>query len=247
MAIMRKIIDAASAAGAALLDAVFPRTCVVCGTALVDREEVMCAGCLCELPRTRLHLMPFNTIHHRVGHKVALDIAAGWFYYQRDSPYAQLIRRAKYDDRPALARLLGRMYGAELLADGFNATRYDLLLPVGMHPRKRMSRGYNQSYEIALGLGDSLGLPVADNLVAIRGHKSQTRHNADERHANISGSFGVVRPDQLRDRNIIIVDDIITTGATVRDCGVALLEEAEPASLSVLSIGVTRMAGGANV
>lgn len=235
-----------STVGSALADAVFPRTCAVCGAALVGGETVMCSRCLCDLPRTRLHNLPFNTIHHRVGHKVCLDLAAGWFYYQRDSPYAELIRNAKYNDRPALARQLGRLYGAELLADGFDVSRYDYLLPVGMHPRKRMSRGYNQSHEIALGLGDTLGLRVADNLVALRSHASQTRHNAGERHINISGSFGVRRADELCGRNVIIVDDIVTTGATVRDCGAALLEEARPASVSVLSIGVTRMTGGVN-
>ena len=222
------------------LDWVFPRTCRVCGQSLAEGEEVMCLGCMADLPRTGLHGIDFNTIHQRVGGSNVIDTAAGWFYYYSDSPYAAVIREAKYYDRPAAARTLGRMYGRELAAEGFEG-RFDVVLPVPLYRTKLIRRGYNQSEEIARGLAEELRCDVGDNLVALRGHKTQTRRSGFERYENVRGSYGVVHAEELAGLKVAVVDDIITTGSTVLDCVTAIYDRAEPASVSVLSIGVTRM------
>lgn len=222
------------------LDWVFPRTCRVCGQTLTAGEEVMCLGCMADLPRTGLHGIDFNTIHQRVGGSHPIDTAAGWFYYYSDSPYAAVIREAKYYDRPRVARTLGRLYGRELAAAGY-AGRFDVALPVPLYRSKLLRRGYNQSEEIARGLAEELKCDVGDNLVALRGHATQTRRSSFERYENVRGSYGAVHPEELAGLNVVIVDDIITTGSTVLDCVTAIYSCAEPASVSVLSLGVTRM------
>ena len=222
------------------LDWVFPRTCRVCGESLAEGEEVMCLGCMADLPRTGLHRIDFNTIHQRVGGSNEIDTAAGWFYYYSDSPYATVIREAKYYDRPDVTRTLGRMYGRELAAEGF-AGRFDVLLPVPLYRTKRLKRGYNQSEEIARGLAEVLGCEVGDNLVALRGHRTQTRRSSFERYENVKGSYGIVHGEELAGLRVAVVDDIITTGSTVLDCVTAICNGAEPTSVSVLSLGVTRM------
>lgn len=223
----------------AALDWIFPRTCRVCGCALSYGEDLMCLGCMTNLPRTDLHRINFNAVHQRIGNIYPIDIAAGWYYYDKDSPYANLIREAKYGDRPATARKLGRMYGRELADAGFSGC-VDVLLPVPLHRDKLLKRGYNQSHEIAAGLAAELGCDVGDNIVAVRNHKSQTRHSGAERYANVLNSFKLKNPHELNDLRIGIVDDIITTGSTIHDCLVTLAQGCSPKSVSVLSIGVTR-------
>lgn len=224
----------------AALDAVFPRTCRVCGQALGHGEHLLCLGCYADLPRTGLHRIDFNTIHQRVGGTTAIDVAAGWFYYYSDSKYADLIREAKYNDMPSTARRLGRIYGRELAADGL-AGRFDVLLPVPLHRDKLLRRGYNQSLEIARGIAAELGCETGDNLVAMRPHRSQTSRSGYERYANVSGTFGVVSAAELDGLRVAVVDDVITTGSTVHDCITAISRASTPASLSILSIGVAKL------
>lgn len=226
-------------AGSAL-DAVFPRTCRVCGRALGYGERLLCLGCMADLPRTGLHEIEFNTIHQRVAGNVAIDLASGWFYYFSDSPYAGLIREAKYDDMPSTARCLGHMYGRELAAVGYKGA-FDVLLPVPLHRDKLLRRGYNQSLEIARGLAAELDCDVGDNLVAVRAHRTQTSRSGYERFANGRDSFDLRSPIELNDLRVAVVDDVITTGSTIHDCVAAIARKSEPASVSVLSIGVTKM------
>ena len=220
------------------LDALFPRLCRVCGQSLVEGETLLCVGCMAALPRTRFHLDGFNSLHHRLGGHHAVGVAAAWFHYMSDSPYASLIRRAKYYDRPVYARRMGEMYARELLADGVGHD-FDVLLPVAMHPLKRFMRGYNQAEEIARGMAAVFGCDVGDNLRALRRHSTLTRRSANERFTNISGSFAVVNPRELDGLNVVIVDDVITTGSTMADCIRAVGESSAPASINVLSLGAT--------
>ncbi len=224
----------------ASLDAFFPRTCRVCGCSLAVGEDLLCASCMADLPRTRLHREVFNTVHQRVGGKNSIDVAAGWFYYYRDSPYARLVHEAKYGDRPLTARKLGRLYGLELAADGL-AGCFDVLLPVPLHRDKLLKRGYNQSLEVARGLAGQLGCDVGDNIVAVRSHSTQTRRGGYDRYANVKGSFAVEHGAELDGLRVAIVDDIITTGSTIHECVDAVTSSSSPASVSVLSIGVTKM------
>lgn len=231
---------ALAAMGAAAVDSVFPRTCRICGQSLTIGERLMCVGCMTDLPRTYLHKIDFNTLHQRIAGSQRVDIAAGWFFYYSDSPYARLIREAKYDDRPATAHALGRLYGAELASDGLKG-RLDVVLPVPLHRDKLIKRGYNQSLEIARGIASELDCPVGDNLVAVRAHKTQTRRSGLERYKNVEGSFDVRHPEELDGLAVVIVDDIITTGSTVLNCINAIASKSNPSSVNILSIGVTHM------
>ena len=237
---MSKYIRAIRLMGASALDTVFPRTCRVCGRTLVTGEKLLCIGCMAELPRTYLHNVGFNTLHQRIGGEHEIDIAAGWFYYYSDSLYAHLIHEAKYNDRPATACQLGRLYGAELAADGLS-DRFDVLLPVPLHRDKLLKRGYNQSLEVARGLAEALGCEVGHNLTALRSHHTQTRRSGYERYDNVRGSFGIRHPEELDGLSVAIVDDVITTGSTVLDCINAIATSSTPSRLNILSIGVTHM------
>ncbi|MDE6277821.1 MAG: hypothetical protein K2M06_06910 [Muribaculaceae bacterium] len=183
-----------------------PRVCKVCGRTLGEKEgRLLCLGCYLELPRTGMHTVEpslsrgGNAVQERLADGPPLALAGAWFYYSRNSAYASLIRKLKYNDRPRWGIEMGELYGQELLADIPDlASRIDVLLPVGMHWRKEWRRGYNQSALLAEGIGSVAGVPVGDNLVAVRGHATQTRRSADERRRNVSGLFEVVHPEEVR-------------------------------------------------
>lgn len=224
----------------ASFDWAFPRLCYVCDRPLTADEDIICLDCNLEMPRTALHLSQFNTIHQRVAGNATIDTAAGWFYYYTDSPYARLIKTAKYNDRPMLARRLGQLYAQELAADGL-AGKFDVYLPVPLYFTKKIRRGYNQSREIAIGMADILGGDVGDNLVARRSHHSQTSRGALNRFLNVRGTYSLKYPEELDGLRVAIVDDIVTTGSTLLDCVNAIALTANPASISILTLGVTRM------
>lgn len=224
----------------AITDAVWPRCCAVCGNTLVTGESGLCTGCLTRLPRTGLHRDDFNDLHRRLGSHVPLHKAMAWFWYYRGSPETAVIIDAKYHDRPALIRTAAELYAAELTADGCNpATFADIVVPTPMHWFKRMRRGYNQTEWLAQGLSHACALPVANCLKATRTHRSQTRLDATGRMHNLQGSIVLADPTAIHGRRVLLVDDIITTGATMR-VALEALAQGNPASVSVLALGAAK-------
>lgn len=224
----------------AVTDAVWPRCCAVCGSTLVADETGICTACISRLPRTGLHHDDFNDLHRRMGNHVALHKAIAWFWYYRGSPETAVIIDAKYHDRPALIRTAAQLYAAELMADGCNPASFaDIVVPTPMHWFKRMRRGYNQTEWLARGLSVACGLPVVRCLKATRPHKTQTRLNATERTRNLLASVTLSDPAAVSGRRVLLVDDIITTGATMR-AALEALAQGNPASISVLALGAAK-------
>lgn len=197
----------------------------------------MCLGCDLDMPRLSLHLHDFNAIHRRLGHHSKVDRAAGWYEYLKGSPYSQLLVDAKYGDLPRLARDLGRRCASELGRDGF-FDGIDVLAPVPMYWWKKLKRGYNQAARICLGISEVTGLPVADAMHA-RSHGVQSRHNQSQRYAAIRHTMSVPDPTPYSGRHVLIVDDIITSGASMAEA-VRAMSSASPAAVSVLALGLTR-------
>ncbi|HBI59482.1 MAG TPA: amidophosphoribosyltransferase [Porphyromonadaceae bacterium] len=223
-----------------LIGMVFPRVCEVCGQSLVHGEEYLCLGCFVGMPRTGIHCDAFNAVHQRLAGKTPVDRAASMYWYYRQSDYARLIHEAKYRGRPALARWLGQRYAAEIKPDRF-FDGIDLLLPVPMHFLKRMFRGYNQAEAIARGVSVETGIPVGHNLVARRGHATQTRKDSYGRYLNSRGIYGVRRSEELSGRHLLVIDDVVTTGATLLACLDELHAAAPTATLSVLTLAATHL------
>lgn len=223
-----------------LLRIVFPDVCEVCGSSLVRGEEVICLKCDMNMPRTRVHNDSFNIIHERLAGKTPIERAAGYFYYYRESDYAAIIHNAKYNGRPIIARKLAMRFARELMADNF-FDGIDVVLYVPMFFLKKIKRGYNQSEYIAQGISQATNIPIGHNLISKRSHSSQTKKNSYSRWLNAQGVYDVINPEELENKHVLIVDDVVTTGATLLACCDVVHNAVPSATISVLSLAVTRL------
>lgn len=227
--------------GEGLVNLIFPNVCTVCHRTLVRGEDVMCLGCRLELPRTNLNLLQPNSIHERlfsIGHPI--ERATSLFYYYRENRYARLIHDTKYRGRPKVGRALAAHHAVELSQSGF-FNGIDVIVPVPLHFFKRLHRGYNQAEEIAVGLGSVTGLPIVDALSASF-HTTQTRKTAHERLVNARNVYRVKKGQVIDNRHILLVDDVITTGATLLSC-IEAIKRTHPATrVSVYSLAITQLA-----
>ena len=208
----------------ATADVVMPRLCPVCGNVLDGDERWLCRGCLAALPRTRYEEVDFNTMEQHFAGKVPIERATGYFYYQKSSPYAQILYDIKYRNRPQMGRWLAARAAGELRNSGF-FDDIEVIVPVPLHPSKLAERGYNQSDYLARGLSQALGIPVIDALKSTRTHGSQTRRSATDRWLNAQHTYALrqAKASQIENKHILLVDDVVTTGATLEACTRALL------------------------
>ncbi len=216
----------------------FPRVCPVCDRVLADGEYLFCTRCRWEMPLTRFWENPANPVHEKLSALVPLRSASSFLFYRKHSGVAGMVHRFKYKGDSRLAYTLGRWYGLEINeAGGVDA---DAIAPVPLHPFRRMGRGYNQAEMIARGLSESLGIPVhTGNLVRKSYTASQTRQSRKDRWENVEGIFRLRRPREWNGRHILLVDDVLTTGATLVGCAETLLREAPDCAVSVATLATT--------
>ncbi len=223
-----------------LLDVVAPRSCQVCGVRLSISEWGICAACNRHLPRTGFVLTPQdNELAREFWGLADVDRAASLLYYTPKSDTARLIYALKYFSRPDIGITLGRIMATEFAPHGF-FDGVDALLPVPLTRRRRRQRGYNQSEHIAQGISDVTGIPVDTvSLVRKKYTMSQTHLSWREKKENVADSFGLSPDADLDGKHVMVVDDIITSGATILSC-IAAITEQKVKAVSVVSVGFTK-------
>lgn len=221
-----------------IADFFMPRTCHICGCSLRDSERTLCVRCIETLPRSLYHRMPFNPMERRFAGLVPFVRATGHFIYSRNSDLAAAVHDMKYRQFPSVGRRLGEIVGEELHMAGF-FDGAELVAGVPMHWRKKAVRGYNQADFIARGISEATGLRIVDALKATRAHKTQTAMTLEQRLANLAGSFRVTDADALRGKGLVIVDDVCTTGSTLRSLAAEVANTVPDCRLYLLSVCVT--------
>lgn len=223
-----------------LLDFLAPRLCTVCGRRLSPTELVVCSSCNMYLPRTGFHLHPTdNTMARFFWGVLPVERAAALFYYEASSGVSRILYDLKYHDHPEIGRQMGQLMAQEFAAAGF-FDGIDIIVPVPLARQRQRHRGYNQSMELACGISGVTGLPVYSRVVRrTRFDKSQTQLHYRERQENVANVFEVEDLSALSGRHVLLVDDVVTTGATMAACGRELLK-AGGVSISLLSLGFTK-------
>ena len=202
----------------------FPRLCYGCGNHLLRNEYLICTECFVVIPRTNFHLQNDNPLAQLFWGRCLIEKAAAFSFFNRGSRIRNIIHNLKYKGIKELGYELGRIYGLSLKSSGFTVD-IDLIIPVPLHPSKKNIRGFNQSESISLGIADATGLPVDTNSLArTKVSATQTRRSRYERWTNVEGIFRVTGPDIIRDKHILLVDDVITTGSTIESCANELLK-----------------------
>ena len=223
-----------------LLDFISPRACAVCGRRLSLQEEAICLSCNVELPRTDC-TQDFldNDVARTFWGRIPVERAAALFYYTPQSGVSRIIYQLKYQHHPEIGATLARQFARELIPALF-FEGMDAIVPVPLTKRRQRERGYNQSAIIAQAIGEQAQLPVITNAMErLTFNQSQTLKHRWERNENVEQAFRLTHPDAVCGRHILLVDDIITTGATLCACASELLK-AGGVRVSVLSLGFTK-------
>ena len=206
-----------------LLEIFFPKLCLVCEDNVPPYGEYLCTNCLVKIARSDLHLERENDFTERLHSRVPLHTGAAMYLYKKGSGVQKIIHAFKYGGQRQLGFQLARRYGW-MLADQAHFRRIDYLLPVPLHRKKLRARGYNQAKVLADGLSKGLGIPVLEAIVRTEHTKSQTRKRTKDRVDNVMQVFAVPDPEALRNKHVLIVDDVLTTGATIEGCARHLLD-----------------------
>ena len=217
---------------------IFPELCQACAKSLYRNEEMICADCLYHLPYTNFHQQSDNPVAQQFWGRVPLEAAAAMFYFSKGSRVQNLMHQLKYKNKPEVGVYLGKLAGKRLLENPV-FTAADMIIPVPLHKQKLLKRGYNQSLSFAEGLSEKMLISIEiENLIRTTGTESQTKKSRTSRYENMKEVFSVKNPEKLTGKHILLVDDIVTTGATLEACCNVLLTVPD-VKISIAAIAYT--------
>jgi ComF family protein len=222
-----------------LLDVIFPRHCVVCNEVIFgEYESHLCLLCQGGLPLTYFKLGTQNPIEKTFWGRCNIESAGSYFYYNAKSNYSNILKELKYHGNRSIGVKLGFDFGYWLKNNSPEIQSVDLIIPVPLHKKKFQIRGYNQAECIALGLADSLGIGISpESLIRVANKNTQTQKNRFERLQNAEEIYQFTNyfKDSL---HIALVDDVITTGATIESC-INAIHKVQNVKITVLSLAYT--------
>ncbi len=220
------------------LDLVFPRNCSLCGRSLYDREKTLCSICIGTLPVTSYHLRALdNDLTAKIKGLSNTRMAMSFLKFSKSGKSQKLLHQLKYRNKPELSRELGLIYGQILLDSGFEKS-WDKIVPVPLHPMKEKRRGYNQSERFAKGLSEALNTQCENILCRTKFTETQTKKSRLKRMENVEEVFDISPGLSAENSNILLVDDVITTGATLTACANVLLANgAKNVDLATIAAG----------
>ena len=220
-----------------LISLVFPTNCLACGENLVQGEDIICLSCLYHIPKTNNQFNAENETARRFWGKVPVVQACAFYLFEKGSVMQKLLHALKYKGRKDIGIMLGKEIG-QALKNSNQFTDIDLIIPVPLHKKRLAKRGYNQSACFGEGLASILEKPLdTQTLYRAIENPTQTKKGVYERWENACGIFQLTKPEQLANKHILLLDDVITTGSTLEACAQTLLL-AKGTKVSILTIAV---------
>ena len=220
-------------------DLLFPTVCLGCSEALNGSDTILCVNCRLNLPETNQHKEPYDrTLLNKFAGKVPIKFLASYVYFKKGGIVQKVIHQIKFKGKKEAAKELAAWYGHQLKNECLQLQEIDLVLGVPLYKTRQQQRGYNQADWIADGFAESLAVPVQTGVLTRTHFKtSQTNKNRLERWENVKTVFTVTQPDVVSGKHILLVDDVLTTGATLEACAVELLK-AGCKAVSVVTLAV---------
>lgn len=220
-----------------LVNLMIPPSCPICGGRLAAGEELLCGRCNLRLPRTHFEQRPYiNPMAKLFWGKFKVEKCAALFFYNSNAESPRVILDLKYRKHPEYGFRLGQLMVQEMAPNGF-FEGIDAVMPLPLAANRERKRGYNQSRELARGICRATGLPMADNAVRRDSFvDSQTHKSVFERMENVRNTFELVDGARLQGRHVLLVDDVVTTGATMSELAREVVK-APGAKVSILAAG----------
>lgn len=221
-------------------DLFFPRCCPLCGRMLEGRE-VFCTDCMNNLPRTEQASHRVNMTETLFNHEPKFVRGAAFLFFEKDAPIQDAIHQMKYGmfADPYIGYALACEAAAEFMQSDF-FDGIDVLMPVPLHPKRLRERGFNQAEWICTALSEVTCIPMdTTHLTRVLNNAHQAQTAGQKRADNVKNIFAVNHPEELYDKHVLLVDDIITTGATLQAC-IDVLRPIRKCRFSVFGIGKTR-------
>jgi ComF family protein len=216
----------------------YPHNCLGCGTDILEHDNLICTKCSYELPETGFFSQTNNLIEKKFIGRINVEAAGSAFYFTKDSLLQKLLFELKYRGNKEAGTFLGKLTGLQML----NSQRFqkiDVIVPLPLNAKRQMQRGYNQAEIIANNLGEILQRPVLNNAVIRKIFtETQTHKGRISRWQNMEGVFLVDNKDELEGKHILLIDDVVTTGATLEACGEVILH-IDGTKLSVATVAFT--------
>lgn len=208
-----------------VLNLFFPHVCAGCGSDLLDIQNSLCLKCINNMPQTQFHLHAGNPVEKHFWGRITVTNATAQYYFTKESLMQHLMHQLKYKGNKELGLFMGKLMGHQLLQAerfaGINA-----LIPLPLFPAKERKRGYNQATVLCKGIAAVMNIPVWEDVIIRNEHtETQTKKSRVERWQNMEGKFELINPEKIRNKHLLLVDDVVTTGATLEACGHELLQQ----------------------
>ena len=202
----------------------YPHVCSGCGSDRLNEQNLLCLRCIHDMPHTHFAMHANNPVERIFWGRLAVTAAMSEFYFAKGTLIQNLVHAFKYNGNKEVGLYLGTLMGISLVKNN-RFTNIDMLVPLPLFAAKEFKRGYNQAAIICRGIAEVMGIPVSiDNVVRRRFTETQTKKHRTERWENVESSFGVERPSELVNKHVLLVDDVVTTGATLEACGASILK-----------------------
>jgi len=215
----------------------YPRLCVICKASLFGFEADICTSCDYKMPKTHFLSSSDNPVARLFWGRANICFASACYYYFKGGIVQSLIHEIKYKGKPEIGNTIGCKYGRELKRSN-KIGCVDYIVPVPLHKLRQKSRGYNQSIDFAKGLSKSLGAKIETrNLIRLTNSTTQTKKTRLDRWYNVVDIFKIQKKELFKHKHILIVDDVITSGATLEACTIAM-QDIPGIKISVLGIAV---------
>ncbi|MEI6020350.1 MAG: ComF family protein [Bacteroidota bacterium] len=221
------------------LSLIYPRHCAACSNVLIEQEKFICLSCENALPRGHHDITGGKAVHEVLAARVPLIHAHYLFNFEKSGKIQNLIHAIKYNGQKELATYLGEILGKEFLK---NKVSFDLIVPIPLHPKKIKKRGFNQSAHFGNGIAKTMGnTMMLDNLIRAIETPTQTKKKKYQRWENVEGIFQLQDFASMQHKHVLLVDDVVTTGATIEAAWQAL-KEVEGIQISVAAIAFAKKA-----
>lgn len=223
-----------------LLNLLYPKLCAGCGSDIISAKQLICLDCIDALPVTNFHLCANNPAEKTFIGRINIESATAHAYFNKQSIMQNLLHGLKYKGKKEIGLYFGRRMGEEFrMSERFN--KIDALVPLPLFYKKERKRGYNQAAVICEGIAETMGVPVWKNIIVRKNNtETQTHKSRAERWDNIEGKFELINKKAVEGKHVLLVDDVLTTGATLEACGSELLK-AKDLKLSIATLAHTSL------